>query len=757
MKLLKIHISSFGRFKDYTYSFDKNITSINQPNGFGKTTLSMFISAMLYGLNDLTIRKKYMPWDNPKTFGGSMDIEVSGKKYIITREFNLTSELLDKCTFYDVYENKNLNVGDNIGEYLLNINEKSFERSLFIPETAIKSAYGTDLETKLQSIIGGTNDSKSYDNSKEEIEHKLVELKDGNSGLIIDLENEINDLNNEINETKEKLNEIKNIQGNIVEVKKQISNKEQEKKNLNNELLKYTKETDKRANALVASKYSEDIKNSKLELEENNKIFNNANIESINFTELTEKSKELGSIKSNLEFKKQDLSKTSKMIDFQKEKIIYKNDYLDDDILDHQKKLIDKYLNIKTILEAHEHDSKSDKPVVAILLLVFAILSGILGGVLLFLGIKDLKDTYKFIAYGLFGLLVILLVFAGFSFYKYNTKDENNAYGNIKNYDFELKQTEAELKEFFGYYHLYSKDYMSSYYSIKANIDRYYELMAKYKEIYDSINDDEDKIEIITNSLNDVFQSFNLSNDNNEDKINEILIHVRKKEELEKTIKEKEEQYNSYILEHGLKDYKKDEFNIENLNKKQNEIDNDVSNLNNSLLTFKTKVNEYDTLLDKYYNLIFERNSKIDELDICNEKYDNLTKTLDELNKAEAALLERYVKPIKDSVGKYLNMFMKISKDDYNIDATFKFRFVTKHGLKPLESYSLGNQIMVTLCMRLALIDCMYPKEKPFVILDDPFAAFDDKRMEECKELLKKVSNKYQIIYFTCQESREVH
>mgnify|MGYP003425764831 CR=1 FL=1 len=42
------------------------------------------------------------------------------------------------------------------------------------------------------------------------------------------------------------------------------------------------------------------------------------------------------------------------------------------------------------------------------------------------------------------------------------------------------------------------------------------------------------------------------------------------------------------------------------------------------------------------------------------------------------------------------------------------------------------------------------------VILDDPFAHFDDKKTKAALSLLKAISKNKQIIYLTCSSSREV-
>jgi uncharacterized protein YhaN len=58
--------------------------------------------------------------------------------------------------------------------------------------------------------------------------------------------------------------------------------------------------------------------------------------------------------------------------------------------------------------------------------------------------------------------------------------------------------------------------------------------------------------------------------------------------------------------------------------------------------------------------------------------------------------------------------------------------------------------------MRFALVDAMYQGEKPFLVLDDPFVNLDEDKMEKGTRLLKQISREYQILYFTCHESREM-
>ena len=75
---------------------------------------------------------------------------------------------------------------------------------------------------------------------------------------------------------------------------------------------------------------------------------------------------------------------------------------------------------------------------------------------------------------------------------------------------------------------------------------------------------------------------------------------------------------------------------------------------------------------------------------------------------------------------------------------------------RELRYYSEGWKDLLGICMRMALVDVMYQKEKPFFIMDDPFVNLDQKKTEAALDFLKQLSKEYQILYFTCHESRNL-
>ena len=73
---------------------------------------------------------------------------------------------------------------------------------------------------------------------------------------------------------------------------------------------------------------------------------------------------------------------------------------------------------------------------------------------------------------------------------------------------------------------------------------------------------------------------------------------------------------------------------------------------------------------------------------------------------------------------------------------------------KDLEAFSIGYKDLIGICTRLALIDSIFEEEEPFLVLDDPFVNLDEEKIKNAISLIKEISSKYQIIYFSCHESR---
>lgn len=193
---------------------------------------------------------------------------------------------------------------------------------------------------------------------------------------------------------------------------------------------------------------------------------------------------------------------------------------------------------------------------------------------------------------------------------------------------------------------------------------------------------------------------------------------------------------------------------MEELNEKLNDLALQAKNLHQLLLS-------YGKPLDDAYEeraAVEEDELKLtQELEVFAEmkhRYHVMDKTREYMEKAKESFTSRYMQPIMSGFEKYYKMMSGEMDKPYQIDANMKLT-AREHGLqRDTKMLSAGYQNMTGLCMRMALVDAMYQDEKPFIVLDDPFVHLDEEKIHGGLRFLEEVSAQYQVIYFTCHESR---
>lgn len=75
----------------------------------------------------------------------------------------------------------------------------------------------------------------------------------------------------------------------------------------------------------------------------------------------------------------------------------------------------------------------------------------------------------------------------------------------------------------------------------------------------------------------------------------------------------------------------------------------------------------------------------------------------------------------------------------------------TEGETRPLELLSGGTKVCAYLALRLALSELLFPEELPPLIFDDSFSALDDTRLRLAVALLAEISEKRQVLLFSCQ------
>ena len=93
MRLLRLHVENFGVLQNYDLTLTDGLNVLYEKNGWGKSTLAVFVKAMFYGLPasakrslDENERKKYTPWQGG-AFGGSLEFVCQKGRFRVERFF----------------------------------------------------------------------------------------------------------------------------------------------------------------------------------------------------------------------------------------------------------------------------------------------------------------------------------------------------------------------------------------------------------------------------------------------------------------------------------------------------------------------------------------------------------------------------------------------------------------------------------------------------------------------------------------------
>lgn len=199
MKLISCYISGFGRMEDTSFDFQEGLNQVLENNGWGKTTLTVFLKAMFYGLeytprkNALSEREHYKPWGGA-AYGGSLSISVGHKSYRIERTFG------DKDK-EDIFRLMDLGTGEEskdyseaIGEELFEVDRESFEKSIYVPQGALETVMTTRMNAKLGGLGAVQDDMNRYDQAVlaiEEARKRYTSTSKTNPGLLRQLNEEI--------------------------------------------------------------------------------------------------------------------------------------------------------------------------------------------------------------------------------------------------------------------------------------------------------------------------------------------------------------------------------------------------------------------------------------------------------------------------------------------------------------------------------------------------------------------------------------
>lgn len=185
--------------------------------------------------------------------------------------------------------------------------------------------------------------------------------------------------------------------------------------------------------------------------------------------------------------------------------------------------------------------------------------------------------------------------------------------------------------------------------------------------------------------------------------------------------------------------------------KKAEALRSEIFEEKTALLKLREKKTELDRLSGKLEMLTEDYKKGL-------HKYKLLKECRTSLKEAREKYTLSYSTPLLEAFLRYMDMFDDYYKQKLNgtfvIDGENNINLMSDGAKRNIESLSRGYRDITGLAARLGCIDVMCGEEKPFIIMDDPFAGFDDEHVKLGLELLKTLGEQYQILYFTCSSDR---
>ncbi len=255
-----------------------------------------------------------------------------------------------------------------------------------------------------------------------------------------------------------------------------------------------------------------------------------------------------------------------------------------------------------------------------------------------------------------------------------------------------------------------------------------------------------------TSKLKDFFAQFNLQETELNQALEILKQAVKDCERFRAEISEYQEQLNTLSADQDLNLAIDCAENVNLLKNRLSTLNAEYFEKSNKLASYKSDL----IMLEKNIEAVSEF-----ENELCEERENKanledqlevLTLTHEFLTRANENQKLRYREPLSQAFNKYVALLD--DKTQADIDVDFEVTVDENGSKKQTDYYSKGYKSLFNVCRRFALIDVLYPTNKPFIILDDPFMSLDEDKINKALAMIKEASADYQIIYMVCHDSR---
>ena len=749
MRLISCHIENFGKLHDYTIDFEKGANVICEDNGWGKSTLAAFIRAMFYGLDgerkrnlEENERKRYAPWQGG-TFGGQLTFEVGEKQYTVTRTFHEQEEFELRDAKTNLISN---DYSRNLGEELFKVDRASFLRTVFIAQADCDTSVTDDINAKIGNLTDNSNDLNNFETASARLKDLINSLTPNRkTGSIAQRKSEITELERKVTAQKGIPEALQRLQDKRLEELGVYNQLKEELEIVQKEQVRVSK-----MQRTLAKKEQWD--NLKQEVQSMHQAFPGniparADIEAAqaNESELKRAAERLAMYEMT-EGEKEQLATLQ---------LLFHKEALEESAVAEQLNNVKELSRVKHELfqeqlkQAEQKAEREQKNKVGSLYAAVALT--LVGIIALVVGIFVPITVLAGIGATITGIGIVITIISAKKQKALKEVVQAVEISNSEKLEQQvhgLQQTISAFLERFGIFAA-EENFVNHLHELKDKARQYEFLNDKKENRIRAQRDYENYRNQIFNFLSqhgfEPAHNVQLQLLNIRDAVQAHTEAVRKLE-----LFEKETDIDAFA---NMKE--EDELkNLSELNANIQAMTDEREVIYKRLEGYQADIEQLQAQLEEWE----EHKVRLEELKTLQQdeqrKYHHIQKVQEYLVKAKESITNRYAAPILENFTKYYEMITSDNGEKFRIDANINIT-VAEHGKqRETNTQSSGYRDLMGICLRVALVDAMYTDETPVLIMDDPFTNLDDEKMQRAKMFLEHVSEKYQVIYFTCSESR---
>lgn len=749
MKIIECHIENFGRLSDVCYSFNEGLNIINEPNGAGKSTLAAFIKVMFFGFSGEgkrseleNERKRFKPWQGG-VYGGQLTFCYNNKTYELVRCFG-AKDKDDEFTLYDKKTNiVSSDFSSNIGEELFGIDHDSFCRTVYIAASDCSTGATDSINAKLGNLADNTDDINNYETVKKRLADMLNQMSPTRkTGSIYKKKQELAVVRDNIR-TGEAINDsIAMLTEKLKEERQRSKEYKEEQAKISEQINEQLKNSELIAEKKSYEQIAKDCEEKKKECDEARNYFNELPDEN----DIGAMLSCLGTL-SGVNSAKNALGLSEDILSrLADDKVSLPDDSELEEMSDMYRRMNDKKNMLttkKTSLVACEsfHTDKKNSNVFNIMGIILVILGICIAFVKFFAGLL-------FVVAGVFVITVSGLIKSN------NSADDSmdKLAKEINDDEIYIEEAHCKLTDFIKKHGYNDEDDMEAALKNMKEFRHNSELFSRYKEY-------EKQEEELSGKVTDYICNLGFSA---EDDMYGQLLSIKDRlscyYEAKKWYNRACEEKKKFEAEH---DMAKLDISVQELKENQVQLYEQLKSVNAGLELTAKNISDYSSRIESANNqrdALSEEEARAacleSELENDLQKLDIIAKTQKYLDIAKESFTARYMEPVMEGFRIYYGLIDKDASNLYQLDANMDMSKKELGNNRDIRMLSSGYRNLVGLSMRMALVNAMYQHEKPFVVFDDPFIYMDNDMSKKAKDFITEVSKNYQVIYFTCNDSR---